>query len=381
MLIVGAGIGGLTFIRAMRNTNWSIDVIEKFTAFPKTGIGIVLHPNGLHVLAQMGMADYILSAGEVIRRMRLVRGKTEACISLPEVWSNMKYSTISILRPLLHDILYKYSIEMVPNQVKLHLARTLSSVNLTSHQPQVKFNDGSSTTYDLIVGSDGVNSFLRRSLLGANSSVCTDLFYFRFLAPNIIDIPDNTWITREVNDLSYGFIPVSKSYAHCFVQFRTKQAPCKTGSEAGFLESVLKSLNPAMLKMFEARSGHIHSGFAYMVRPIYWGNDRCVLLGDAAHAISPTLSEGGSLAMEDALVLATSLYKFKNNIPKALEGYRRARNDRVLWAYRMSLGQINAARRGRDSRPLINSETATSYMRQMYEPFHTSPLPPELLSD
>ena len=69
MLIVGAGIGGLTFIRAMRNTNWSIDVIEKFTAFPKTGIGIVLHPNGLHVLAQMGMADYILSAGEVIRRI------------------------------------------------------------------------------------------------------------------------------------------------------------------------------------------------------------------------------------------------------------------------------------------------------------------------
>lgn len=70
------------------------------------------------------------------------------------------------------------------------------------------------------------------------------------------------------------------------------------------------------------RRAEIYAGFACPVRPNHWGG--CALFGDAAHAVSPALSESGLLCMADALVLAHDLGRF-GEVGDALGAFRRAR--------------------------------------------------------
>ena len=113
-----------------------------------------------------------------------------------------------------------------------------------------------------------------------------------------------------------------------------------------------------------------------MVKPARWSKGTCVLLGDAAHAVSPTLSEGGSLAMEDALILALALRQSKS-IGEAIATYELARRDRVAFSQRMALAQVNSARKRR-SNGNLESGAATLHMRQMYAPLRRALIPPFL---
>jgi 2-polyprenyl-6-methoxyphenol hydroxylase-like FAD-dependent oxidoreductase len=81
----------------------------------------------------------------------------------------------------------------------------------------------------------------------------------------------------------------------------------------------------------------IHCGPIDWVSLEKWHNGRVVLIGDAAHASSPMMGQGGCMAMEDACVLAESL---RNNttVAAALEAYVARRRPRVNWVHQESDG-------------------------------------------
>jgi len=299
-------------------------------------------------------------------------------LSLAEIWSGAAHPTISILRPALHEILARAAFSVKQNNVHLYMSRCVNRIDTSDTQPRAVFDDGTSKQYDLIVGADGVHSAVRRALVPESPAESTDLLYFRFPALNTIGLPEDTWRTFEREGASYGFIPLANGRLHCFVQLRTTENPCPRGSEEEYFEREFCPWDVSLQHALKARCGPLHVGFAYMVRPFSWGKGVCVLLGDAAHAISPTLSEGGSLAMEDALVLALALRR-TGSIPEALDIYRSVRHKRVMWSYRMALSQVNSVRR---KRPLLQTDAvvATRHMQQMYEPLRASPLPDFLSS-
>ena len=59
-----------------------------------------------------------------------------------------------------------------------------------------------------------------------------------------------------------------------------------------------------------------------------WHNDRMVLVGDAAHAVSPSSGQGASMAIEDAVTLGRCLAAAPG-VPAALAEYEQLRRDRV----------------------------------------------------
>jgi 2-polyprenyl-6-methoxyphenol hydroxylase-like FAD-dependent oxidoreductase len=253
----------------------------------------------------------------------------------------------------------------------------VTAVNISDGVPEATFGDGTSQRYDLIIGSDGVHSAIRRSLLPGSEAVSTNLLYFRFPAHNTIGLPSDTWRTVERPGASYGFIPLAHNKVHCFVQLRTIENLAYRGMEEEFFKREFCPWDVALAQTLDARCGPLHAGFAYMVSPFSWGTGGCVLLGDAAHAISPTLSEGGSLAMEDAVVLALAL-RHTNSIPEAIDTYRSVRQKRVIWSHRMALAQVNSMRRQRTENQ-TDSVIATRYLQQMYEPLRANPIPDFLL--
>src|SRR5262249_38395344 len=66
-----------------------------------------------------------------------------------------------------------------------------------------------------------------------------------------------------------------------------------------------------------------------------WHRGRVVLIGDAAHASSPMMGQGGCMAMEDACVLAESL-RTHATLAQALEAFVSRRRPRVSWVHQQS---------------------------------------------
>lgn len=375
ILIAGAGIAGLSLVRALRGLDARIDVVERSPSFSSVGAGIVLHPNGMDALAHLGLADHVISAGNILRKIELKRGSSTVEIPLAEVWSGAMYPTVSIFRPELHTILARDLSLDDADCVSCILGRRVISIDDSGERPVARFEDGATRTYDLVVAADGVHSAIRRSLFPDSAAMSTHLLYFRFPARKVINLDSDTWRTFERIDASYGYIPIGPDRVHCFVQVRAELPPKRDVSEEDIMQEKYCPWDADLRMSFEARLGTVHAGMAYMVRPINWGRGACVFLGDAAHAVSPTLSEGGSLAIEDAVALGSAL-KTEATIVGAIQTFRQARNDRTRWAHRMALSQVNANRRVRP-KGHGNSAIAVNHLRLMYRPLLQSAAPSE----
>lgn len=373
ILIVGAGIGGLTLARALAGLDCVIEVAERFPSFSPKGVGIVLHPNGLEVLGRLGLLEEINAVSNVVDCMELARGGTTVTIPLCEVWQGVGHMTRALLRSDLHDVLLRGALEAHPHHMRCRLSCRVLSIESRDSCVVAHFEDGDTQSYDLIVGADGVHSSVRQSLLPESVASSTNLFYFRWLAENVIGLDPSTWRTIERPDCAYGFIPVGRNRVHCFVQLAAGAVPCPRGEEASWLEITFANREPNLLQSLDARCSTIHADFAWTVRPAQWGVGQSVLIGDASHAVSPTLSQGGSLAMEDALVLAAALRE-SESLTQAIEFYRSSRKERVAWALRMSVAQLNSLRRGRPAEH-TSAAIAISHLQHVYHPLRCDPMP------
>jgi 2-polyprenyl-6-methoxyphenol hydroxylase-like FAD-dependent oxidoreductase len=103
-----------------------------------------------------------------------------------------------------------------------------------------------------------------------------------------------------------------------------------------------------------------------------WGNGRVVLIGDAAHAMSPMMGQGGCMAIEDACVLADELRR-GSDIPAALTAFTQRRTPRVDWVREQShaMGQLIRLPAATRDRTLREHGTAAIYDR--YRPLAAAP--------
>ena len=220
---------------------------------------------------------------------------------------------------------------------------------------------------DLVVGADGVHSTVRRALGAEASAVATGLTYRRFIADNAIGLAPDVWLTIEDAGRSYGFIPVGRNRMHCFIQERDTEDDDASGADGvAYLESTIAAWDHRLAATIAARCGPVVIGAAMILPSVVWGRGRVVLLGDAAHAVSPTLSEGASLAIEDAVVLGRAL-RAHDDVLAATASYRAIRDAPVRWALRMSMAQVNATRRPRREIQ-TDCAIAEAHLRRMYMP-------------
>jgi FAD-dependent urate hydroxylase len=373
ILIVGAGIGGLTLAAALDDYDLSIDIVERADCFDPVGAGIALHPNGMSALHELGLAEEVVARGAKILYLELVRGTTVLPIRLAQVWPGAIQPSAALHRADLHDMLVCRVLSRHDEHLRLFMGRTVARIESSEPQVVTRFSDGATEAYDLLVGADGVGSDVRRALFPDSAAQNLGVLYWRFCAANTIQLPAYMWRTVERSGVSFGFIPLGQDKIHCFIQIVLRgDRPYPPNGEREYLDTTLASLDPTLADAIAAMTGPLHVGPASAVRPHRWRHGRCVLLGDAAHAFSPTFSQGGSLAIEDALVLARSL-RDTPRLDEALDRYEVARADRVAWAARMANSQVNALRSGRP-RHQGNISVASEHLRLMYRPLLCNPL-------
>jgi 2-polyprenyl-6-methoxyphenol hydroxylase-like FAD-dependent oxidoreductase len=326
ILIVGGGIAGLALGRALRDQGIVPEIIERAASWPTGGTGLYLPGNGVRALSALGLADKLMARAVRVSHQRILdhSGRRLAEIELSKLWDPVG-PCVGIARGELHGILVEGAAG-----VPIRLGTTLTTLSQEDDQVEVSFADGSTGTYDLVVGADGIHSSIRRLGFGSIHPRHLGQVSWRFLVEHVGAI--DTWTAMLAPRQAFLMVPVGPNRLYCYADLAAFATQDPTGRDLDrFLALFAEFADPVPgilggLESFDS----IHFSPIEEIVVNTWVRGRVVLIGDAAHATSPNLAEGASMALEDALVLARML-AVHGSPDTALSAFSERRRPRIRW--------------------------------------------------
>jgi salicylate hydroxylase len=350
--IIGAGIGGLTAANALLKKEAlceRVTVYEQAKEFlPTVGAGFGFSPNGQVCLHSIGFAEHAEILHPFNRLARLNTDGTQILQSsngLKEIRDRVGFGIGGCLRADLVKIL----VEPLERSDSIKYSHKLIRIEPKLDKVELEFQNGHLDVVDLVVGADGIHSFVARALNIDHSPPIysgSNIFYgvihnpdsLAFSSPILEDI-DNTVIngpgTGEFIVFPVG-PPEQKKliWANTYVASEPPARREEWGHEDNTraLDVILKQY-PASHPIHElaqvtAPDQLLHFGLFYRAHKSRWFHGRVALLGDSCHATLPYVGQGANQAIEDAIVLADSLVASDNHI-KAFQEYYRKRYPRT----------------------------------------------------
>jgi FAD-dependent urate hydroxylase len=360
ILIVGAGLAGLSLARALDEAGFAPQVIEREAGWGVAGTGMYLPANGVRALRTLGLEGAVAARGTQISRQRLLdhRGHLLAEIDLDRLWGDVG-PCLALPRTELHQILR----EGVPVQ----LGRTIRSLEHLDGPVQVGFDDGSGGDYDLVVGADGLRSSVRRLAVDPRPPVPVGQHSWRFLAARPPEV--TTWTVMLGRGSSFLTVPVGPGLVYCYadVTADTADGGERDGDPVGRLRERFAGFAdpvPGLLDQLEDPA-RVHVASIEQVAEERWGRGAVVLVGDAAHGMSPNMAQGAALAFEDALVLAGCL-RDATTVTNAVAAFVARRNRRTGWVR----AQTHRRDRTRNLPPVLRDLTLRAFGRRIFRSNH-----------
>ena len=331
ILIVGGGIAGLAMARAGRQGGLECEIVERTTTAQIAAAGIYLPGNGMAALGRLGLADAVAERGAVVGRRRLFDDRGRQLIDFDEagLWRDVA-PPIALHREELHRILADGA-----TGVPIRFGVTVTSIDDGPDAVRVAFDDGSSATYDLVVGADGVHSPTRRTVFGGPEARLAGQVGWRFVVDGHPGIDGwNGWLGRDRGFLA---LDIGGDRVYGVGDIRSADGTDPTGGDLEAFKRLFEGYPepvPSLLGRLRSSDELWFSPFEE-VSPPTWSKGRVVLIGDAAHATAPNMAEGASLAIEDALVLADCL-SGGGDVSPALAAYVERRAARVAHVQHMT---------------------------------------------
>lgn len=353
IIIVGAGLGGLAAAIALTLSGHKVRVFEQAPAFGEVGAGIQVPPNSTRLFLSWGVGPHI-----------------EQYISEPHTINLRRWKDGSLLgtTKLKPDFRHKYNAPyFVLHRADYHsalLARAkelgviitgdseVASYNFSTDAPAlILLKNGTMHSADLVIGSDGVKSLARTSILESHGhwpilpaptsqSAYRCTIPLRVLASN----PSTAWVTETPNqNLWIGPGRHSMTYAIGGLQNPNRlfnlvlchpeaRPPDQWPTSIDTLREEIQGhyagwdsqLNQILSQVLENPEAKLVKWPISTIAPLpTWTHKsgRMIALGDAAHAMVPFMSQGAAIAVEDAAATATvlSLIETKEDLPKALK--------------------------------------------------------------
>jgi len=323
ILIVGAGLAGLTLARALDKAGFAPQVIERAGGFEAAGTGMYLPANGVRALRALGVEAAVAAQGTPIRSQRILdhRGRRLADIDLHQLWGDVG-PCLALPRADLHQVLR--------DGVPVRLGRTVRTLEHLEGPVGAAFEDGGGE-FDLVVGADGLRSTIRRLAVDPQPPIPVGQQSWRFLATCPPEV--TTWTVLLGRGGSFLTVPVGQGLVYCYADVTTNSTTDEPDGDpvgrlrdrfAGFAAPV-----PQLLDQLDDPAG-VHVAPIEEVSRQSWGRGAVVLVGDAAHGMSPNMAQGASLAFEDALVLAACL-RDAVTVSDAVASFVARRSSRTGW--------------------------------------------------
>jgi len=258
--------------------------------------------------------------------------------------------------------------------VPCRLGLAVTSLSQDDRGVTVAFSDGTSGAYDLVVGADGIRSTLRALTLDATPPIYLGGMNWRSIAP-IRPAGLESALQMHVDDgRIFGLVSMGDGHTYSFAISIEPQFHDPLEGRLERLRVRFAGFGPRVqeyLAALERDDQIICSAMEWVpVTKVYSG--RVVLVGDAAHASSPMLGQGGCMAMEDACVLAEALHAGAT-IDIALAGFAKRRKPRVEWVQQQSMAVTQMQSLPAGSRTIALRETGDRTTRARFAPLVAAP--------
>jgi len=308
VLVVGAGIGGLGAAIALRQRGHDVDLVEVKPEFSVYGVGINQPANSLRALQALGVLDKVLAVGYQFDDLDFYDGMGEHIVHITYALGGDDVPANNALSRL--DLAHILIDATERHDVKINYGTTVERLTDTGGTVDVLLTNGRRESYDLVVAFDGIKSPTRRSLFGAeHDAVYSGFGVFRITLPRPSDVTGTR--VYQALGVKAGFIPLSEASMYMFVVTPDPQGV--THQAKDFADILRARMAPFGALPGEVRDtitspeGIVYSPISDVMLPLPWFRGRVGILGDAAHACAPHLTQGAGMALEDAVVLAECL--------------------------------------------------------------------------
>lgn len=334
-VIVGGGIAGLAAATALRQRGVETVVLEQSTELREIGAGLLLGPNGCAVLERLGALPVLLGGRSVTVprwELRDMKGRLLSSLTIPR---NGEHS-LSTRRSDLQAAL----LAGLPQGIVLPGCEVIRGT-LTSNGVTLTLADGREWSARRVIIADGAHSKVRALLWPGREPNYLGYIGWR----GLVDFVPAGWEGGRVCESwgrgrRFGIAPVGGGRTYWYASANVAESHCRDRVGIGQLRQEFADWHAPVAEVLDAmpEAELLQHPICDLVPPRSWQIDeKVVLLGDAAHPLTPNLGQGASMALEDAWELAMQW-----GSPDAMARFEQKRRWRLrkLWALSRWLGTM-----------------------------------------
>jgi len=344
VLIQGAGIGGLTLAIALQQRGYKVQLVERSARLVEVGAGIWMAANPMQVFARLGFVEKIIEAGWAVKLVRLQDWKSGDILTtnMSKIAMEYGFETIAIHRAVLQRLLFE---QLQADSVLFDCE--VRSVTQSGDQVSASLSNGSSCVAAIIVGADGFNSQIRRMAGLGGVKRYSGSSSYRAIARGADILPaeaEHDAYEIWAKGCRVGFSKINADDYYWYMTFDAPAGGASSESERiTHAETLFRTYFPQWIRLLEnTRTEDILRTDISDLKPLAeWASGRVGLIGDAAHATTPNLGQGGAMAVEDALALADMFEELGLN-EAAWKRFEQLRRRKVDWTVSTSwsIGKI-----------------------------------------
>lgn len=329
-VVVGGGIGGLASALSLTREGFKCRILERNTSLGVGGTGLTLWPNALRRLERLGLQDQILVHASPLKTGEIYDGHNRLLskVDLSSIKEQSGLPLICVRRTDLYSVLLS-----ALENVDITTSVVCTGYETRGNRVAALLADGGEIEADLLVAADGIRSKIRAQMLNEDPLTYVGWMTWRGVA----ELPQGTFpagLYREFfgKGSRFGIFAIKEDLVYWY---GTRNGP---HDDRGPVDPAHKQEAlgwfsgwpaPAQAVIEATRTEDLVRTGVFDTQPLArWCDGRAVLLGDAAHPMTPDLGQGACQALEDALSLGECLQR-SDSIPVALAAYEKLGGERT----------------------------------------------------